>query len=202
MYHETLIKWRRFVQELRKHNDKTTLLLDYKNILKNHSPYALPQAWTPASDKQIIHNTTAIQTQILVMKRNTTPLFCLLAILLPIIGFAQTDGDYSNLLQFLKGDGAEMVYGGLYQTGQQRSGQCCGSALVGRAIGGLGALMYLGYGLANGGGRPGMGNHPDAETHPYWIYPRVLEGFVNMIQAPFEAIANRELPFSATLNPK
>jgi len=45
------------VQELRKHNDKTTLLLDYKNILKNHSPYALPQAWTPASDKQIIHNT-------------------------------------------------------------------------------------------------------------------------------------------------
>ncbi|MCB4235767.1 hypothetical protein LDL59_13625 [Kaistella anthropi] len=57
MYHDTLLKWRRFVQELRKHNDKTTLLLDYKNILKNHSPYALPQAWTPASDKQIIHNT-------------------------------------------------------------------------------------------------------------------------------------------------
>ena len=57
MYHDTLLKWRRFVQELRKHNDKTTLLLDYKNILKNHSPYALPQGWTPASDKQIIHNT-------------------------------------------------------------------------------------------------------------------------------------------------
>ncbi len=36
MYHETLIKWRKFVQELRKHNDRTTLLLDYKNILKNH----------------------------------------------------------------------------------------------------------------------------------------------------------------------
>ena len=57
MYHETLIKWRRFVQELRKYNDKTTLLLDYKNILKNHSPSALPQAWTPATDKQIVHNT-------------------------------------------------------------------------------------------------------------------------------------------------
>ena len=57
MYHETLIRWRKLVQELRKYNNKTTLLLDYKNILKNHSPYALPQAWTPASDKQIIHNT-------------------------------------------------------------------------------------------------------------------------------------------------
>ena len=57
MYHDTLIKWRRFVQELRKHNDKTTLLLDYKNILKNHSPYALPQAWTPTSDQEIVHKT-------------------------------------------------------------------------------------------------------------------------------------------------
>lgn len=57
MYHDTLIKWRRFVQELRKHNDKTTLLLDYKNILKNHSAYALPQAWTPASDQGIVHKT-------------------------------------------------------------------------------------------------------------------------------------------------
>lgn len=57
MYHETLIRWRKLVQELRKYNNKTTLLLNYKSILKNHSPYALPQAWTPASDKQIIHNT-------------------------------------------------------------------------------------------------------------------------------------------------
>ena len=56
MYHETLIRWRKFAQELRHHNNKTTLLLDYKNILKNHSPYALPTAWTPASDKQIVQN--------------------------------------------------------------------------------------------------------------------------------------------------
>jgi hypothetical protein len=42
MYHETLIKWRKFVQELRKYNNKTTLLLDYKNILKNHLSTALP----------------------------------------------------------------------------------------------------------------------------------------------------------------
>ena len=56
MYHETLIKWRKFVQELRKHNNKTTLLLDYKNILKNHLSTALPNAWTPASDQQIVQN--------------------------------------------------------------------------------------------------------------------------------------------------
>jgi len=55
-YHETLIKWRKFVTELRKHNNKTTLLTDYKNILKNHSNYALPTAWTPASDQQIVQN--------------------------------------------------------------------------------------------------------------------------------------------------
>ena len=52
MYHETLLRWRKFVQELRKQNNKTTLLLDYKNILKDHSPSALPSGWTPASDKQ------------------------------------------------------------------------------------------------------------------------------------------------------
>ncbi|MDV3663482.1 hypothetical protein CMU51_05360 [Elizabethkingia anophelis] len=52
MYHETLLRWRKFVQELRKQNNKTTFLLDYKNILKDHSPSALPSGWTPASDKQ------------------------------------------------------------------------------------------------------------------------------------------------------
>ena len=52
MYHETLLRWRKFVQELRKQNNKTTLLLDYKNILKDHSPSSLPSGWTPASDKQ------------------------------------------------------------------------------------------------------------------------------------------------------
>lgn len=57
MYHETLIRWRKFVQELRKYNNKTTLLLDYKNILTNHLSTALPNGWTPASDKQIVHNT-------------------------------------------------------------------------------------------------------------------------------------------------
>jgi hypothetical protein len=42
MYHETLIRWRKFVQELRGYDNRTTLLLDYKNILKNHLSTALP----------------------------------------------------------------------------------------------------------------------------------------------------------------
>jgi hypothetical protein len=56
MYHETLIKWRKFAQELRKYNDKTTLLLDYKNILKNHLSTALPQGFIPETDNQIVQN--------------------------------------------------------------------------------------------------------------------------------------------------
>ncbi len=56
MYHETLIKWRNFVQELRKYNDRTTLLLDYKNILKNHLSTAIPQGFTPQTDQQIVQN--------------------------------------------------------------------------------------------------------------------------------------------------
>ena len=81
------------------------------------------------------------------MNKKLTLLFCLLAIALPIMGFSQTDGDYSNLLQFLKGDGAfEKWFMEVFtklDNSVQDSAQ--GSALVGKAIGGLGALMYLGY---------------------------------------------------------
>ncbi|HAY3541109.1 hypothetical protein [Elizabethkingia miricola] len=38
------------------------------------------------------------------MNKKLTLFCCLLAIVLPVMGFAQTDSDYSNLLQFLKGD--------------------------------------------------------------------------------------------------
>lgn len=56
MYHETLIKWRKFVKELKKHNNKTNFLLDYRNIFKNHSNSALPPSYTASSDKQIVQN--------------------------------------------------------------------------------------------------------------------------------------------------
>lgn len=126
------------------------------------------------------------------MNKNLTFTFCLLAIVLPVIAFAQTDGDYSNLLQFLKGDGAfEKWFMEVFtklDTSIQDSAQ--GSALVGRAIGGLGALMYLGY----------MGWQMAAGDREWEIIPMLKPiligftlvywtGFVNLIQAPFEAIA-------------
>jgi len=126
------------------------------------------------------------------MNTKRTLILCLLAILLPVIGFAQTDGDYSNLLQFLKGDGAfERWFMEVFtklDTSIQDS--AAGSALVGRAIGGLGALMYLGY----------MGWQMAAGDREWEITPMLKPiligftlvywtGFVNLIQAPFEAIA-------------
>lgn len=126
------------------------------------------------------------------MNKKHTLLFCLLAMILPIMGFAQTDSDYSNLLQFLKGDGAfEKWFMEVFtklDNSVQDSAQ--GSALVGRAIGGLGALMYLGY----------MGWQMAAGDREWEITPMLKPiligftlvywtGFVNLIQAPFEAIA-------------
>ena len=119
--------------------------------------------------------------------------FCCIAVLLPVIGFAQTDGDYSNLLQFLKGDGAfEKWFMEVFtklDTSVQDS--AVGSALVGRAIGGLGALMYLGY----------MGWQMTAGDREWEITPMIKPiiigftliywtGFVQLLQKPFEAISS------------
>ena len=126
------------------------------------------------------------------MTKKLTLICCLLAILLPVMGFAQTDSDYSNLLQFLKGDGAfEKWFMEVFTKLDNRiQDNAQGSALVGRAIGGLGALMYLGY----------MGWQMAAGDREWEITPMLRpiligftlvywSGFVNLIQAPFEAIA-------------
>lgn len=126
------------------------------------------------------------------MNTKLTFILCLMTLLLPISGFAQTDSDYSNLLQFLKGDGAfEKWFMEVFtklDNSVQDSAQ--GAALVGRAIGGMGALMYLGY----------MGWQMAAGDREWEITPMLKPiligftlvywmGFVNLIQAPFEAIA-------------
>ena len=126
------------------------------------------------------------------MNKSITNTFCCIALLLPVFGFAQTDSDYGNLLQFLKGDGAfEKWFMEVFtklDNSVQDSAQ--GSALVGRAIGGLGALMYLGY----------MGWQMAAGDREWEIVPMLKPiligftlvywtGFVNLLQAPFEAIA-------------
>ncbi|MEG2078125.1 type IV secretion system protein [Chryseobacterium sp.] len=126
------------------------------------------------------------------MKNKITILCSLLAVLLPVLGFAQTDADYSNLLKFLKGDGAFEKWFMEVFTKLDNSVQdnAVGSALVGRAIGGLGALMSLGY----------MGWQMAAGDREWEITPMLKpvligfvlvywSGFVSLIQAPFEAIA-------------
>lgn len=126
------------------------------------------------------------------MNKSITFTFCFIALLLPVFGLAQTDGDYSNLLQFLKGDGAFEKWFMEVFTKLDNSVQDSaeGSALVGRAIGGLGALMYLGY----------MGWQMAAGDREWEIVPMLKPiligftliywtGFVNLLQAPFEAIA-------------
>lgn len=126
------------------------------------------------------------------MCKTITLTFCVFAILLPVMGFAQTDGDYSNLLQFLKGDGAfEKWFMEVFTKLDNRvQDSAAGSALLGKAIGGLGALMYLGY----------MGWQMAAGDREWEITPMLKpiligftlvywSGFVSMIQAPFEAIA-------------
>lgn len=126
------------------------------------------------------------------MNTKLTFIFCSIALLLPIMGIAQTDSDYSNLLQFLKGDGAfEKWFMEVFtKLDNKVQDEAVGSALVGRAIGGLGALMYLGY----------MGWQMAAGDREWEITPMLKpiligftlvywSGFVNLIQAPFEAIA-------------
>ena len=126
------------------------------------------------------------------MNKTITLTFCLLAMLFPVMGFAQTDGEYSNLLQFLKGDGAFEKWFMEVFTKLDNSVQdsAAGSALVGKAIGGLGALMYLGY----------MGWQMAAGDREWEITPMLKpiligftlvywSGFVSLLQAPFEAIA-------------
>ena len=83
------------------------------------------------------------------MNKYLTFTICLCLIFLPVIVFGQTNNadSYNKLLQFLKGDGAfEKWFMEVFtklDNSVQDSAQ--GSALVGRAIGGMGALMYLGY---------------------------------------------------------
>ena len=126
------------------------------------------------------------------INKKLTLFCCILAILLPVMGFAQTDADYNNLLQFLKGDGAfEKWFMEVFtKLDNKVQDEAVGSALVGRAIGGLGALMYLGY----------MGWQMAAGDREWEITPMLKpiligftlvywSGFVNLIQAPFEAIA-------------
>ena len=66
---------------------------------------------------------------------------CLMAFLLPVMGFAQTNNSVNSLLQFLKGDGAfERWYMEVFtQLDTDIQSNAIAASMLGRTIGGLGA---------------------------------------------------------------
>ena len=126
------------------------------------------------------------------MKKSLLFLVCLSVMIIPIMVFGQTDQDYSSFLQFLKGDGAfEKWFMEVFtKLDSNVSNQSYGPILFGKAIGGLGALLYLGY----------LGWQMIAGDREWEILPMFKPlfigfiliywgGFTNLIQAPFEELA-------------
>jgi hypothetical protein len=125
-------------------------------------------------------------------KKYITLIICAIAVIVPVIAFGQTDGNYSNLLQFLKGDGAfEKWFMEVFtKLDTQVNDSAIGTAMIGRYIGGFGALCYLSY----------LGWQMAAGDREWEIMPMLRPiligftliywtGFVNLVQAPFQAIA-------------
>lgn len=113
----------------------------------------------------------------------------LLFTLLPIIGFAANG---NGALEFLKGDGAiEQWFLKAFATMEfEAQAHLSDAASVGRAIGGLGALMYMGY----------LGWEMQEGQRPWAVTPMIkpiIVGlilanwslFVGMIKTPFNALA-------------
>ena len=126
------------------------------------------------------------------MNKTITLTFCLLAILLPVMGFAQTDGDYSNLLQFLKGDGAfeKWFMEAFTKLDTTMAAQSAGAVMLGQAIGGFGALCYMGY----------LGWQMQEGARPWEVTPMIRPtiiafilmywgAFTSMIQYPLQSLA-------------
>ncbi|HAY3591377.1 hypothetical protein CMT22_15995 [Elizabethkingia anophelis] len=121
-----------------------------------------------------------------------TAFVCLIAVLAPMLMFGQTNTNYNQLLQFLKGDGAfEKWFMEVFtKLDTQVNNDATSASFLGRSIGGLGAMMYLGY----LGWQMASGDR-DWEITPmlrpifigfmliYW------SGFTSMIQYPFQKLA-------------
>ncbi|MCT4315458.1 hypothetical protein HZP15_09930 [Elizabethkingia anophelis] len=121
-----------------------------------------------------------------------TAFVCLIAVLAPMLMFGQTNTNYNQLLQFLKGDGAfEKWFMEVFtKLDTQVNNDATSASFLGRSIGGFGALCYLGY----LGWQMASGDR-DWEVTPmlrpifigfmliYW------SGFTSMIQYPFQKLA-------------
>ncbi|SDD99923.1 hypothetical protein [Riemerella columbipharyngis] len=114
-------------------------------------------------------------------------------ILVPVFMFGQNHSDSANTLKFLQGDGAiEKWFIEIFDKLQVKiNDQASAASLVGRAIGSLGMLMYMGY----LGWR--MQEGMDAWSVTPMIKPIIVGmilinwvPFTRMLQAPFEALGN------------
>ena len=128
------------------------------------------------------------------MRKYLTLIICLVLFLLPTIAFGQT-GDtesYSKLLQFLKGDGAfeKWFMEAFTKLDTTMAAQSAGAVMLGQAIGGFGALCYMGY----------LGWQMQEGARPWEVTPMIRPtiiafilmywgAFTSMIQYPLQSLA-------------
>ncbi|MCL1663417.1 hypothetical protein M2T78_04080 [Elizabethkingia ursingii] len=121
-----------------------------------------------------------------------TAFICLIAVLAPMLMFGQTNTNYNQLLQFLKGDGAfEKWFMEVFtKLDTQINDNATSASFLGRSIGGFGALCYLGY----------LGWQMAAGDRQWEITPMLRPIFIGfmltnwvyftqMIKYPFEKLA-------------
>ncbi|WP_417430037.1 hypothetical protein [Halpernia sp.] len=119
---------------------------------------------------------------------------CLLLIFLPTIVFGQTNdtASYNKLLQFLKGDGAfeKWFMEAFTKLDTTMAAQSVGAVMLGQAIGGFGALCYMGY----------LGWQMQEGARPWEVTPMIRPtiiafilmywgAFTSMIQYPLQSLA-------------
>lgn len=128
------------------------------------------------------------------MNKHITLIICLLIFLLPTSFFGQT-GDtesYNKLLQFLKGDGAfeKWFMEAFTRLDTTMAAQSAGAVMLGQAIGGFGALCYMGY----------LGWQMQEGARPWEVTPMIRPtiiafilmywgAFTSMIQYPLQSLA-------------
>lgn len=128
------------------------------------------------------------------MKNHFTLIICIVLFLLPTVVFGQT-GDtesYNKLLQFLKGDGAfeKWFMEAFTKLDTTMAAQSAGAVMLGQAIGGFGALCYMGY----------LGWQMQEGARPWEVTPMIRPtiiafilmywgAFTSMIQYPLQSLA-------------
>lgn len=124
-------------------------------------------------------------------KKNLQKAFFLIVCIFPAFVFAGDSGP-GNTLQFLKGDGAfETWFMQVFTTlDTQISSKASMAATLGRAIGGIGALIYMGY----------LGLQMQEGARPWEVTPMIRPlvigfilmywtGFYQLLQAPLQKLA-------------